>query len=104
HPPRLLATMRRHATAVPFGDGAGCQTRASQVDVYVSGHGGGLNHYYDELERLLNKNGAGGARVRHFMPGASDYSSVYHAYRRFGPESTVETLDDLLEVLDFIDV
>src|SRR6266849_5045387 len=42
HPARLLATMRKRNTAVPLNS-LGCMTRASQVDIYVSGHGGGAN-------------------------------------------------------------
>jgi hypothetical protein len=103
HPARMIATLRKRYTAVPFGGGSyDCKTRASQVDIYVSGHGGGLNHYYDELERMLDNNGSGGARARSFMPGAAGYTSVFRVYQQPGPESTSEPVSYLLDVLGFL--
>ncbi|MDR3687874.1 MAG: choice-of-anchor D domain-containing protein [Fimbriimonas sp.] len=58
HPPRLLATMRQRNTAV-----SGLwktKTRASQVDIYISGNGGGANMFPDGLAGDLDKDGPGG--------------------------------------------
>lgn len=82
HPPRLLATMRERNTAVPLQR---AMTRASQVDIYVSGHGGGANQYYDGLEDLLDNKGLGGGRIQDFMPNLSGNSLVYDTYYKQGP-------------------
>jgi hypothetical protein len=85
HPPRLLATMRQRNTAVPL---QGAMTRASQVDVFVSGHGGGANQYYDGLEDLLDNKGLGGGRIQDFMPNLPPLNSaVYDTYYHIGPLS-----------------
>jgi len=59
HPGRMLATIRKRNTAVPLAP-TGILTRASQVDIYVSGHGGGANQFPDDLSTILNNNGLGG--------------------------------------------
>lgn len=64
HPPRLIATMRKHPDAVPLG---GQVTRASRVDIYVSGHGGGANQFFDKLSADLNNGGRGGGRIRDML-------------------------------------
>jgi hypothetical protein len=62
HPPRLVATMRKYHTAIDlnFKDQGNRRTRASQVDIYVSGHGGGANRFLDNLSAALN----GGKRIK----------------------------------------
>src|SRR5215472_11650979 len=62
HPPRLIATMRKNNATIPLSNGE--LTRASQVDIYVSGHGGGANQFLDALSEGLNKDGMGGGRIR----------------------------------------
>ncbi len=60
HPPRLLATLRTRPTAFP-GSGA----RAAQVDIYVSGHGGGANQIDPPgLSGELDQEGYGGGRIQ----------------------------------------
>ena len=64
HPVRLLATMRQRNTAVQMTiNSSPVMTRASQVDVYVSGHGGGANMYPDGLAGDLDKDGPGGGII-----------------------------------------
>ncbi len=77
HPPRLLAVMRKHHTVVPCGI-PDCMIPASQVDVFASGHGAGVNHYYDGLEDLLD----GGGRLEDYM---DRFGPVYETYHRYGP-------------------
>jgi hypothetical protein len=92
HPARLLATMRQRNTVVPF---QGAMTRASQVDIFVSGHGGGANQYYDGLEDVLDNKGLGGGRIQDFMPNLPpNNSGVYDTYYHYGPADSV--LADLL--------
>ena len=70
HPPRLLATMRKRNTAIPFfANGADPMTRASQVDIYVSGHGGGANMFPDGLSAALNDGGLGGGSIYNVLFG-----------------------------------
>jgi hypothetical protein len=95
HPPRLLATMRQRNTAVPF---QGTMTRASQVDVFVSGHGGGANQYYDGLEDLLDNRGLGGGRIQDFMPNRQGNSGVYDTYYHQGPLSDSGLIGLFLDV------
>jgi len=80
HPPRLVATMRKRNTAVAQGDVSGSLTRASQVDIYVSGHGGGCNHFPDGLSAALDNGGAGGGRIEDVLS-----SGQLDAYFRWGP-------------------
>ena len=92
HPPRLLATMRKFHTVVPLAP-AGCMTRASQVDIYVSGHGGGSNNFYDSLSAALNDNGRGGGRIEDVMdinaaPAATLSLNTYYTYYGFGPSDS----------------
>jgi hypothetical protein len=84
HPPRMLATMRKHHTALPFCSGA--TTRASQLDVFVTGHGGGANQFPDGLSAAIDNNGLGGARLGDVLSDAD--RATYFA---FGPahDSTV---------------
>jgi len=82
HPARLLATMRKRDTVVPFGSG-GCTTRASQVDIYISGHGGGANEFPDGLSLALNNNGLGGGRIEDVL--SSDDRSTYYDNGPVGP-------------------
>ena len=71
HPPRLLATIRKRNTAVSFfGNGIGPKTRAVKVDIYVSGHGGGANQFYDGLSSTLNNNGLGGGNIQDVLSTA----------------------------------
>jgi uncharacterized protein (TIGR03437 family) len=66
HPPRLLATLRERPAAMP-GNGA----RAAQVDVYVSGHGGGANQDLPPgLTDLLDQQGWGGGRIQDVLDTA----------------------------------
>jgi hypothetical protein len=104
HPPRMIATMRKRNTVVPFVSAGGCVTRASQVDIFVSGHGGGINQIvYTELERLLDNNGKGGARLSDIGIGTAFELSgnpLGVAYHRFGPNSIVHgTLQSVLQSL-----
>jgi uncharacterized protein (TIGR03437 family) len=78
HPPRLLATMRQRP-AVSNG------LAAAQVDIYVSGHGGGANQYPSGMDALLNQNGRGGGRLRDVL--SSDDQQLY---RRAGPIGLLE--------------
>ncbi|HLY18663.1 MAG TPA: hypothetical protein VKR61_15630, partial [Bryobacteraceae bacterium] len=80
HPPRLLATMRTRPAAAP-GSGA----RATQVDIYASGHGGGANQIDPPgLSDELDQNGYGGGRIQDALD-ASDQQVYYQA----GPASAL---------------
>ena len=81
HPPRLLATMRQRP-AVTRSSGAA----AAQVDIYVSGHGGGANRYPSGMDALLNQGGRGGGRLRDVL--SADDQQVY---RRAGPVGLLES-------------
>ena len=99
HPPRLLASIRKHHTVVPL-DSDGCKTRASQVDIYASGHGGGANHFYDGLSAALNDNGRGGGRIEDLMPINAPPApglpwNLYYTYFAFGPSDS--SVVDLLK-------
>lgn len=92
HPPRLLATMRERHTVVPFAP-AGCVTRASQVDIYVSGHGGGANQFYDSLSAALNDSGRGGGRIEEVMPIDAPAAeglpwNIFYTYNSYGPSDS----------------
>lgn len=73
HPPRLLATMRARP-AVSNG------AAASQVDIYVSGHGGAANTEAPGLTATLNQGGYGGGRIRDVLQPAEQ-----DVYYRPGP-------------------
>jgi uncharacterized protein (TIGR03437 family) len=75
HPPRLMATIRERPAAFP-GSGA----RAAQVDVYVSGHGGGANQVPPGLSELLDQEGWGGGRIEDALDTADQ-----QVYYRAGP-------------------
>ncbi len=62
HPPSLLVTMRKRNTAVQLNP-QGAMTRASQVDIYLSGHGGGANMFYDGLSAKLDADSDGGGII-----------------------------------------
>lgn len=70
HSPRLVAVMRQR----PAVDSAG--NAATEVDVYVSGHGAGANHYPSGLDALLDQGGRGGGRIRDVLSPA-DQQTYY---------------------------
>jgi len=76
HPPRLIATMRKNDTAIPLIDQPGVLTRASQVDIYVSGHGGGANQFLDRLSEALNNGGNGGGRIQDVL--SDNNQAIYY--------------------------
>ncbi len=73
HPPRMIATIRRRP-AVTQDNGS----RAAQVDIYVSGHGGGANQFPSGLSLTLDQSGFGGGRIRDAL-NASDQALYYDA-------------------------
>jgi hypothetical protein len=75
HPPRLVAVMRQRPTVSSSG------AAAEQVDVYVSGHGGGANHYPAGMDTLLDQGGHGGGRIRDVLSSA-DQQTYYQAGQR----------------------
>ncbi len=77
HPPRLIATMRQRP-AVLNG------SAATQVDIYVSGHGGGANSMPPGLSALLDDDGHGGGRIRDVLSPADQ-----DIYYRAGPLASV---------------
>ena len=72
HPPRLLAVMRKRPAAASNG------AAAAQVDIYVSGHGGGANRYPSGMDALLDQGGRGGGRMRDVL-SAADQETYYQA-------------------------
>lgn len=78
HPPRLLATMRKRPAPASGG------SAAAQVDIYVSGHGGGANYMPPGLSAILNQGGYGGGRIRDIL-SADDQNRYY----RPGPLSAI---------------
>jgi len=100
HPGRMIATMRKRNTAVTLAPaGKSVFTRASQVDVFVSGHGGGANMYPDQLESLLNNVGIGGGSLLSLLSSAD-----LATYEASGPTSsiTAKALVGALSSLGFI--
>ena len=86
HPPRLLAVMRQRPG---ISSAAGT---ASQVDIYVSGHGGAANRYPSGMDALLSQGGYGGGRIRDVL-NAADQDTYYRA----GPLPLIEVpIIDLL--------
>ena len=77
HPPRLIATMRTRPAALPMSG-----TRAAQVDIYVSGHGGGANQVDAEVGEELDQEGYGGGRIEDVLD-QTDQQTYYQA----GPAS-----------------
>ena len=75
HPPRLLATIRKRPAVTQSSS-----SRAKQVDIYVSGHGGGANQVPVGLSPVLDQGGHGGGRLRDAL-SASDQA----LYERAGP-------------------
>lgn len=74
HPPRLVAVMRQRPAISSAG------AAAAQVDIYVSGHGGGANHYPSGMDALLDQGGRGGGRIRDVLSAADQ-----QVYYRAGP-------------------
>jgi hypothetical protein len=70
HPPRLLATMRKRPA---LGSGGAA---AAQVDIYVSGHGGGANRMPSGLSDILNQGGYGGGRIKDVL-SANEQNRYY---------------------------
>jgi autotransporter-associated beta strand protein len=85
HPPRLMATMRKRNIVIPFNGGSNNVTRASQVDIYVSGNGGGCNKFPDGLSTALNNNGAGGGRIEDVLSPQDLYT--YFAWGPYGEQT-----------------
>lgn len=77
HPARLISTMRKRNTVMPFGSGV--MTRASQVDIYISGHGG-ANMFPDGLSGALNRGDLGGGSIFDVLNAADVFT-----YFSFGP-------------------
>ena len=95
HPPRLLATMRKLSTVTPLVQ-TGQMTRASQVDVYVSGHGGAANMFPTGLGDVLDNGGQGGGNTLDNLTPAQ-----FAIYFAFGPtDNSIATY--LADVLRFI--
>jgi len=90
HPPRLVAVMRQRPAA------SSRMATSTQVDVYVSGHGGAANHYPAGMDALLDQGGHGGGRLRDVLSPA-DQQTYYQA----GPLPTLE-LPVLLQVVQQI--
>jgi hypothetical protein len=88
HPPRLLATIRQRDTAAPLEPDSACMTRARQVDIYVSGHGGGANRFPEGLSAALDNGGLGGARLQDVL--TLNDQDVYY---RPGPLSTTQKIE-----------
>ena len=78
HPPRLVATTRQRPTLASNGGAA------TQVDIYISGHGGGANHMPVGLSTTLDQSGWGGGRIRDAL-NSSDQAVYYRA----GPLSSL---------------
>jgi len=76
HPPRLVAVMRKRPTVMPLSAQLpNCMTSAQQVDVYVSGHGGGSNRFHFRVSDALDDGGRGGHRIQDVLTPAqaADY-------------------------------
>lgn len=99
HPPRMLAVMRKYNAVVPLNTPENL-IPAKQVDIFVSGHGGGINHYYDGLEKVLDRNGQGGGRLEDFMSTEIGNRNVYDIYHRYGPGSgaMVDIIETFLQI------
>ncbi|MGC9947192.1 MAG: hypothetical protein ABSF64_12555 [Bryobacteraceae bacterium] len=80
HPPRLIATLRTRPAALPMSG-----TRAAQVDIYVSGNGGGANQIDPEVGEELDQEGYGGGRIEDALDQA-DQKTYYQA----GPASALD--------------
>jgi hypothetical protein len=78
HPPRLLATMRQRPALASNG------AAAAEVDVYVSGHGGGANRMPAGMSDILNQAGYGGGRIKDALS-----TSDQDLYYRPGPLSSL---------------
>lgn len=91
HPPRLIATMRTRPAALPMSG-----TRAAQVDIYVSGHGGGANQVDAGVNEELDQEGYGGGRIVDVLDQAAQQT-----YYRAGPAPplTAGLVGDLVQQL-----
>ncbi|HEY1336186.1 MAG TPA: hypothetical protein VGF59_01685 [Bryobacteraceae bacterium] len=81
HAARLAAVMRGRPVAASNG------SAASQVDIFVSGHGGGANQMPPALSAALMQGGHGGGRIRDVL-GPADQDRYY----RPGPLAPVAAL------------
>ncbi|HWC95836.1 MAG TPA: hypothetical protein VG456_03785, partial [Candidatus Sulfopaludibacter sp.] len=81
HPARLIAVMRQRPTVSAGG------ATSAQVDIYVSGHGGGANQYPSGMDDLLGQGGYGGGRLRDVL-NASDQSVYYRPGPLGFPDAT----------------
>jgi hypothetical protein len=75
----LIATLRTRPAALPMSG-----TRAAQVDVYVSGHGGGANQVDAEVGEELDQEGYGGGRIEDALDQANQQT-----YYQAGPASAL---------------
>jgi hypothetical protein len=73
HPPRMMATIRKRPSVTQDNG-----SRATQVDIYVSGHGGGANQFPSGLSQILGQGGLGGGRIQDAL-NASDQALYYRA-------------------------
>jgi hypothetical protein len=80
HPARLVAAMRQRPALTASGN------PASQVDVYLSGHGGGANMFPDGLAAALDQGGHGGGRIQDLGPTAAA------TYYQPGPATPAERI------------
>jgi uncharacterized protein (TIGR03437 family) len=72
HPPRLVAVSRQRPAV------SSSMALSTQVDIYVSGHGGAANHYPAGMDALLDQGGHGGGRLRDVLSPA-DQQTYYQA-------------------------
>lgn len=70
HPPRLVAVMRKRPAA------SSTMAASSQVDILISGHGGGANRFPAGMDALLSQGGHGGGRMRDVL-SAADQQTYY---------------------------
>lgn len=90
HPPRMVAVMRQRPSVTAANNAA------TQVDVYVSGHGGGANRYPSGMDALLDQGGHGGGRIRDVLSSA-DQQTYYQAGPL--PDFEVPLVDLLVKTL-----
>lgn len=79
HPPRLMAVIRSRPAV------SSAMAASSQVDIYISGHGGGANRYPAGMDALLSQGGLGGGRIRDVLSAADQQT-----YYRPGPVPGIE--------------
>ena len=90
HPPRLVATIRKRPAASRSG------AAATEVDLFVSGHGGGANMMPPGLTEILDQDGRGGGRIKDAL-SPSDQKTYYQP----GPLSSllVPLVEGLIEAV-----